>query len=184
MNRNDELFKDEIDQIASEYVLGTLSAGARADFAARMEADPRLRTLVAQWEERLVGLIEEDGFVEPPVTLWRNIEDRIDGLEPDGTTTLRAGAGRWKAIGPGVECKLLYSDKDSGARSLLMRLAPGATYPAHDHASLEECMIIEGDMIVGDLQLYAGDYHAVQAGTRHEEVTSQNGCLVFLRYAA
>ncbi len=45
-------------------------------------------------------------------------------------------------------------------------------------------MIIEGDMIIGGLQLHAGDYHMVEAGTRHQDVTSEGGGLVFIRHAA
>lgn len=175
---------DSLELLASEYVLGTLEGQTRAGFISRLARDPDLRALVAVWEERLSGLNADVGMAEPPAELWQKIERQIDKSGPPGTLTLRADAGRWKTIGPGVECKLLYSDKASGARSLMMRLAPGAVYPAHDHSSLEECVIVEGDMIVGDLQLRAGDYHAVQAGTRHAEVTSQNGGVVFLRYAA
>lgn len=180
-----ELHTDETsDRLASEYVLGTLDGEARADFIARLVKDPELRALVAAWEERLSGLVGDVRPVEPPAGLWQKIQMRIEESDHADSMTLRADAGRWKKIGPGVECKLLYSDKASGARSLMMRLAPGAIYPAHDHSSLEECVIVEGDMIVGDLQLHAGDYHVVQAGTRHGEVTSQNGGVVFLRYAA
>lgn len=190
MTGKDLHLEDTAERLASEYVLGTLEGEARADFVIRLVNDPDLRALVAAWEERLSGLNADIGMspdlelVPPPAELWQKIEKRIDAAEPSGTMTLRASAGRWKKIGPGVECKLLYADKSNGARSLMMRLAPGAIYPAHDHASLEECVIVEGDMIIGDLQLHAGDYHAVQAGTRHGEVTSQYGGVVFLRYAA
>ena len=175
---------DTADRLASEYVLGTLEGEARADFVIRLVSDPALRALVAAWEERLSGLNGDAEIDQPPARLWRKIEDRIEYLEPAGTKTLRAEAGRWRKVASGVEIKLLYTDKESGARSLMMRLAPGAIYPAHDHSALEECVIVEGDMIIGDLQLHAGDYHAVQAGTRHGEVTSQSGGVVFLRYAA
>ncbi len=184
LKSEDRKFGDTADRLASEYVLGTLEGEARADFVIRLVSDPALRALVAVWEERLSSLNEDVNLDQPPARLWQKIEDRIEYLEPAGTRTLRAQAGRWKKVGPGVEIKLLYADKESGARSLMMRLAPGAIYPAHDHSALEECVIVEGDMIIGDLQLHAGDYHAVEAGTRHGEVTSQNGGVVFLRYAA
>lgn len=184
MTGKDLVSDDTLDQLVSEYVLGTLDGKARMEFVKRLENDPGLGALVGAWEERLSGLNAGAGLAEPPEGLWQKIESKIDASEPSGTLTLRADAGRWRTIGPGVECKLLYSDKSSGARSMMMRLAPGAIYPAHDHTSLEECVIVEGDMIIGDLQLHAGDYHVVQAGTRHSEVTSQNGGVVFLRYAA
>ena len=43
-------------EIAGEYVLGTLPHADRLAFAARLKAEPALRALVAEWEERLADL--------------------------------------------------------------------------------------------------------------------------------
>ncbi|WP_282605455.1 cupin domain-containing protein [Pelagibius sp. Alg239-R121] len=191
MSKRDIPAYNELDRLASEFVLGTLHSDDRAGFLIKLDEDPQLRELVAQWEDRL-ALLEDrlaatvDGSrdSEPAHSLWGRIESQIDALGPRKASTVRAESGNWREIGPGVEWKLLHLDKESGEKSLLLKLAPGAIYPAHEHSSVEECMIIEGDMIIGDLQLYSGDYHVVQPGTRHEDVTSQNGGLVFIRHAA
>ncbi len=184
MSKTSRSLDSETDQRAAEYVLGTLEGDARAEFGARLETEPLLRAAVQEWEERLAGLGNDQGAAGPPDGLWDKIDARIDALDPQSTMTIRAGRGEWSEIGPGVEWKILHVDQVCGQRSLLLKLAPGACYPAHDHSGVEECMIIEGDMIIGDLQLHAGDYHVAQAGTRHEAVTSEKGGLVFIRQAA
>ncbi|RZL83191.1 MAG: RNA polymerase subunit sigma-70, partial [Variovorax sp.] len=47
---------DDIDTLAGEYVLGTLSAAARATVEARMAGEPALREAVQAWEARLLPL--------------------------------------------------------------------------------------------------------------------------------
>jgi hypothetical protein len=43
----------------------------------------------------------------------------------------------WEEVAPGIECKLLATDTERHRVSMLVRLAPGATYPAHTHAGAE-----------------------------------------------
>src|SRR5882757_2216686 len=40
----------------------------------------------------------------------------------------------WEQVAPGIECKLLATDTERHRVSMLVRLAPGASYPAHSHA--------------------------------------------------
>src|SRR5258708_37375561 len=39
----------------------------------------------------------------------------------------------WEQVAPGIECKLLATDTERHRVSMLVRLAPGAPYPAHTH---------------------------------------------------
>lgn len=98
--------------------------------------------------------------------------------------TLRAGEGTWIPLRPRVECKILFEDTAAGARSVLLRLAPGATLPPHGHDAHEECFVLEGTLRIGSLHLGPGDYHVAPAGVSHEAVTSEGGALIFLREAS
>src|SRR3546814_9743370 len=54
-----------------------------------------------------------------------------------------AGVGRWsepewEQVAPGIECELLATDADRHRVSMLVRLALGASYPAHTHAGVED----------------------------------------------
>ena len=58
-----------------------------------------------------------------------------------------------------------------------------ARAPAHGHAELEECLVLEGDILIGGVRFGAGDYHAAFEGTRHPEFTSLGGGVMFVRSA-
>lgn len=68
------------DQLASEYVLGTLRGRARARFQSLLKYDAALRQLVAEWEHKLTPLALAAADIEPSARVWRKIADRI-GLE-------------------------------------------------------------------------------------------------------
>jgi anti-sigma-K factor RskA len=65
------------DAVAAEYVLGTLQGAARRRFERSLKDDPKLRQLVAQWQERLAPLDEMIEPVKPPARVWRRIEERM-----------------------------------------------------------------------------------------------------------
>ena len=96
--------------------------------------------------------------------------------------TVRAGAGEWLAVAPGVERKLLWEKGD--ATSCMIRLAPGATFPPHGHPIDEECVVMEGSLRIGsELLLRPGDFHVGLCGVEHETVSTDEGCVCFLRTA-
>ena len=68
---------NDLQVLAGEYVIGTLSAASRAGLEARMKNDAALRTLVAMWEEKLAPLTELVESVEPPPALWSRIESSV-----------------------------------------------------------------------------------------------------------
>ena len=96
--------------------------------------------------------------------------------------TVRAEAGDWEPVAPGVERKLLW--ERGGATSCMVRLAPGASFPAHGHPIDEEAVILEGSLRIGaELLLRPGDFHVGMSGIEHEAVSTEEGCLCFLRTA-
>ena len=65
---------DDLDDLAAEYVLGTLSGDERAAFEARLQRDPAAMRAVAQWAQRLQPLADAVTPAVPPATLWQRIE--------------------------------------------------------------------------------------------------------------
>ncbi|ONG50889.1 hypothetical protein BKE38_17260 [Pseudoroseomonas deserti] len=63
---------DEIEDLAGEYVLGTLEAGAARAVAA--DPDPALQAAIARWEARLAPLSALAPPAPPPPGLWARIE--------------------------------------------------------------------------------------------------------------
>ena len=68
---------EDIDALAGEYVLGTLTVAARQTVAARIEREPALRDAVAAWEKRLLPLVALAPPAEPSSALWQRIEGSL-----------------------------------------------------------------------------------------------------------
>ena len=93
--------------------------------------------------------------------------------------TVRGSDGIWVPLAQKVAMKML---EDNGTmQDFLLKFEPGGRIDAHAHYGDELCIVIEGDCRLGDLQLGAGDYHVARSGTRHGEVSSRSGCLLFIR---
>src|SRR5687767_4201764 len=78
----------------------------------------------------------------------------------------------------GVSIKTLRRDAESGESAALVRLEPGASFPAHDHPAGEEVFVLEGDVRIGRHVLKAGDYLYTPPNGKHA-AASMAGC-VFL----
>ena len=65
------------DRLAAEYVLGTLTGGARRRFDALLPAHPALRRAVAGWEQRLLPMALTSELVPPAPRVWTAIEDQL-----------------------------------------------------------------------------------------------------------
>lgn len=90
--------------------------------------------------------------------------------------------GDWQEISEGVSQKVLWTDGTNLSRYI--RIAKNTQIPGHDHKLDEECMMLSGDIFLGDILLQAGDYHVAPAGTEHLEISSDTGALLFVRGAA
>jgi anti-sigma-K factor RskA len=67
-----------IDELASEYVLGTLSAEQRDEVRQRLASEPELRAAVDAWEQRLLDLTAQAESQQPSPLLWRRIERSLN----------------------------------------------------------------------------------------------------------
>jgi anti-sigma factor ChrR (cupin superfamily) len=62
----------------------------------------------------------------------------------------------------------------------LVRLAPGASYPAHTHAGVEELHLLDGELWIDGRMLAPGDYNYGAPGAGDESVWSETGCTCVL----
>jgi len=86
----------------------------------------------------------------------------------------------WEQVAPGIECKLLATDTERHRVSMLVRLAPGASYPAHTHAGVEELHLLDGELWIDERKLFPGDYNYGAPGTGDDRVWSETGCTCVL----
>jgi anti-sigma-K factor RskA len=87
---------EDIDALAGEYVLGTLSAQARASVDARMPGEPALREAVQAWEARLLPLTALAPPAEPSPALWARIERSLGPVA--GAAASKAAPARTSAL--------------------------------------------------------------------------------------
>ena len=73
---------------------------------------------------------------------------------------------------------LPISYDDDGNGSYAIRMDPGAETIVHDHAGVEDFLILEGELIESDGRvLRKGDFVSYAPGTRHNSRT-ETGCLL------
>lgn len=106
---------------------------------------------------------------------------RIKAAPPSGTVTLRAREGDWVTIAPGVTRKVLREDPGAGRMSCLIRMLPGTVIPNHGHSQVEECLVLEGDVLVGEQHMGVGDWHIALPGSTHRDFRTISGCLLFIQ---
>ena len=91
------------------------------------------------------------------------------------------GRRRWHQTAQGVDVLALQGDSD--VVSKLVRFAPGASVADHRHVLDEDCLVLEGEMFLGDILLRSGDCQLAPAGGSHFGETSDVGVLFFFHGA-
>ncbi|WP_334186462.1 anti-sigma factor [Noviherbaspirillum sp.] len=73
LKRNDKL----LEQLAGEYVLGTLRGGARRRFERWLRDDVIVKRAVAEWQDRLHPMAEFAPSAQPSPQVWQAIEKQL-----------------------------------------------------------------------------------------------------------
>jgi quercetin dioxygenase-like cupin family protein len=121
--------------------------------------------------------------LRPPTSLQARLAQRIaaeTGKEPVPPPAPQWREPDWEQVAPGIECKLLATDGERHRISMLVRLAPGARYPAHTHAGVEELHLLDGELWIDERKLLPGDYNYGPPGASDERVWSETGCTCVL----
>ncbi len=83
----------------------------------------------------------------------------------------------------GCEVKPLLFDRDSGLVTVMMRFAPGAVLPDHEHVKIEQTYILEGKLVDKEgpdagLEVSAGEFVWRPAGSRHVAWCPEGGLIL------
>ena len=78
---------------------------------------------------------------------------------------------------PGVEQKTLYLQKETGMFTALMRMAPGAKLPDHEHVQIEQTYVLEGSLMCPEGECLPGQFVWRPAGSRHHAWAGPKGGL-------
>jgi ChrR Cupin-like domain len=125
--------------------------------------------------------------LRPAESLWDQLAKRIASetdtrpFVPPTQTPLKP---EWEEAAPGVHVKILARNTENDRVSLLVRLDPGADYPGHRHADIEELHLLHGILKVDDRTLYPGDFLHNEADSIDHRVWSETGCTCLLETSA
>jgi hypothetical protein len=168
---------------ASLYALRALPASEAAALEAHLSGCLECRRQIETLRPIVSAFAYWPTDVLRPPDLWARLAGRIaeeTGEEPLPPSTLSGPGPEWEEVAPGIACKLLATDPERDRVSMLVRLAPGADYPPHRHADVEELHLLSGELWIEDRKLHAGDYNRAEAGSSDQRVWSETGCTCVL----
>lgn len=193
----------EICGSAALYALGALEGEEARAFEAHMEEGcDACQSELREFESVVGSLGLAAPEAEPPAAARVRLLERLAGGESEaseskdegraekdssrslcdeGFLVVRAGEGQWLPTGDaGVSFKLLYTDRERGTFTTLVRMDAGASIRAHRHLGVEQCLVIEGDLRAGDVSMSAGDFNCSLPGSVHEEISTAGGALFLI----
>ncbi|GEP59571.1 cupin domain-containing protein [Reyranella soli] len=171
-------------ELTSAYAVQALPASDVAAAEAHIAACPHCQRELAALRpvvDRFVSWPTD--VLRPPTPLQARLAQRIaadTGREPVPPPAPQWREPDWEQVAPGIECKLLATDGERHRVSMLVRLAPGARYPAHTHAGVEELHLLDGELWIDERKLVPGDYNYGPPGASDERVWSETGCTCVL----
>ncbi len=81
--------------------------------------------------------------------------------------------------------RIVHEDKKFGGMTVMTRLDPGASIPAHIHTRADETVfVISGDFIEEEIAYSPGSFFAAPAGVPHGPHRSRTGCVVLTTFSA
>ena len=178
LNRCDKI------ELVCAYALGALPPKEVGAAEAHFASCPGCRRELESLRSVLESLVSwPTDILRPPASLQRRLALRIGeetGQPPVLPPVRQWSEPEWDQVAPGIECKLLAADAERHRVSMLVRLAPGANYPAHTHAGVEELHLLDGELWIEERKLFPGDYSYGAPGAGDERVFSETGCTCVL----
>ena len=170
-------------ELACTYVLQALPTSEAATAEAHIASCPDCRREVESLRpvvDRFVAWPTD--VLRPTTSLQARLARRIaeETGKPVPPPPPRWSEPDWEQVAPGIECKLLAIDTERHRVSMLVRLAPGASYPPHTHAGVEELHLLDGELWIDERKLFPGDYNYGAPGAGDERVWSETGCTCVL----
>src|SRR5579859_714031 len=174
----------EQSEVTCAYALQVLPASEIAATEAHIASCPdcrreleSLRTVVDRFAAWPTDVLRPTASLQ--ARLARRIAEET-GNEPVPPPARQWSEPEWERVAPGIECKLLTTDAERHRVSMLVRLAPGASYPAHTHAGVEELHLLDGELWIDERKLFPGDYNYGPPGASDYRVFSETGCTCVL----
>ena len=195
MTQHTTLLDDDRER-AALHAVGALERDAAILYATHLEVCEACRAEVESHRAAVCALGRSLEPVAPPPSvktrLATAVRAELDAAAiqkwkqwtpsaPGEAMTLVRGKDEWEATGVGgVEVRRLFVDKANDRLTMLVRMTAGTEYPAHRHAGVEECYVLEGDLYGTGWEMRAGDYQRLELGSVHGVQGTRGGCLLFI----
>jgi anti-sigma factor ChrR (cupin superfamily) len=114
-------------------------------------------------------------------SMQARIMARVAAAPPARTYTVRMNEGAWIPAGPGVEVKMLRMDRQQNSQTIMIRMQPGSQIVPHRHNQEEECLVLEGEIVIGEHRVGPGDMHIAAPGAKHPPIVAPRGALLCIR---
>jgi len=184
----------ELLELAAAHALGSLPPADIARLDAALAQNPAARADLAAFRDAAAALAKTAAApVNPPAELRAKVLERAARSMQVRTPPGEAAAivegfkfvtnddtGWTAGPVPGLKVKPLSVSRDMGYQVLLAELAPGASFPEHDHESSEELFIVSGHLRTEGRLMGPGDFLHAEPGTHHHELVSPDGCVALL----
>lgn len=184
------LTREEFEEKAAAYALGAMNLHEIRVFEDLISSFDDGTNDLNELERTVAAM----AFAAEPVVpsssvkekLFAQINNDIENKTKENLTALsqsvsvRKDEGEWIKFEKGIQIKFLFKDPINKTVTTLMRLRPGSVIPKHKHIGIEQCYVIEGDMVLGNNTYNAGDFFCAMPDTIHEPITTTNGGMILL----
>jgi quercetin dioxygenase-like cupin family protein len=181
----------DICEMAALYALGALDGDDLWRFNAHLlDGCDACALDVASFADAAAHLARTVPPAQPSPILRDRLLERVrgDAAERASLADLadlavrESAAPGWRPHGlPGIAFKPLHLDEAKREMVLLVRAEPGARYPSHRHAALEEMYMLAGELRFEETVYRAGDYIRSEGGSIHAPSETPSGCMFLLR---
>lgn len=177
---------EEFENLAATMALGALNAEDIATLSALMKSGGAewAKTMAESRRVHRALAVTPEKFAEPPLSVKSRLMESLKN--PDASTRhtefafVKETDGDWQILAPGVYFKSLFNNPATGSSTMLVRMAAGATIPAHHHNHIEELYVLKGDCYCARDCLHAGDYHRAAGGSTHGATFTEDGCFMIV----
>lgn len=82
---------------------------------------------------------------------------------------------------PGIEIHFYHRDETTGHAAVMIRMAPGASYPSHRHRGVEELLVLQGGFEDEHGSYREGQFVLYEDGSTHHPRALPDGpaCIFF-----
>lgn len=190
------ILQDDDRERAALHAVGALESDAAIHFAQHLEVCEACRVELDSHREAIEALGRSLEPVAPPPSLKARLTAAVS-KEPEAAViqkwklwtpsalgsamTIVRGQDAWEPTAiDGVDVRRLFVDKPNDRLTMLVRMTGGTEYPAHRHAGVEECYVLEGDLYGTGWEMRAGDYQRLERGSVHGVQGTRDGCVLLI----